>query len=287
MLKSILFILIYSISLNAFDKVSNQIFTVKDAVNISADSYLPPQQFALKYRTKSNKLYSTTINGAKIYAIDNKKCTIIAFRGTKSSQDVKTDFDIKPALFLDISNTQVHRGFYDIANKSYKILHKILRKNKPIFITGHSLGGAISILFGGILQHNGYDDISIYSFGSPAIGNKKFVEAIKGLKHYRYLHKNDIVAKLDKDFVNTIKNTMMILKRFSDKQTDETNPFLNTLVNMVSNINYDYIYDDYKTIILTKKIDYKNNNKVPMILKFLISPVQYHSIEVYKKCILK
>ena len=49
MLKSILFILIYSISLNAFDKVSNQILTVKDAVNISANSYLSPQQFALKY----------------------------------------------------------------------------------------------------------------------------------------------------------------------------------------------------------------------------------------------
>ena len=53
--------------------------------------------------------------------------------------------------------------------------------NKKIWVTGHSLGGAVPILFAFRLQHEGKVDVQgVHTFGAPAVGDINWKNAIAG-----------------------------------------------------------------------------------------------------------
>ncbi len=80
------------------------------------------------------------------------------------------------------SRIRIHSGFFiaynnvDIRNKIHLIVNRT--ESKKVFISGHSLGGAIAILCAVDLQYNFEElDIQVITFGSPRVGNKYFVES--------------------------------------------------------------------------------------------------------------
>ena len=139
---------------------------------------------------------------------------------------------------------------------------------------------------GATLYKEGYD-VSVYTFGSPAVGNDIFIKYINGLKHYRYLHNIDVVAKLDETFVGGLKTTLLAIKDTIDTTTNQNNIFLDGIEELLHNVNYNYIHDDYKTIILTKKVNIKSDfQDIPFIFRFILEPIEYHNIAVYKEILL-
>lgn len=72
-----------------------------------------------------------------------------------------------------------------------------IQKGYKIFITGHSLGGALSMLAGFLLlthDSSGYKPIlSICTFGAPRVGNPDFGEWFKGADVVRYVNTEDTV----------------------------------------------------------------------------------------------
>lgn len=78
----------------------------------------------------------------------NNDVVVIAFRGTKEPADWLTDVKIAGRR---IANGTMHRGFHDavdvIFNDVYAEAIRQGAKEKAVWVTGHSLGGAMAVVF--------------------------------------------------------------------------------------------------------------------------------------------
>lgn len=128
-----------------------------------------------------------------------QKMAILAFRGTEPNlKDIKAD--VKARLIPKEhkgKSFEIHAGYYaqfdalreDIEGE----LSKPDLKECQLFITGHSLGGALAITAVKFLA----SDITgaCYTFGSPPVGTKDFDADIK-TPIYRIINHVDIVPRL-------------------------------------------------------------------------------------------
>ena len=124
--------------------------------------------------------------------------------GTEDLKDVGIDMTLKSVpLNEGDDKILVHNGFkkYADAALSEGILEFVteyinLHPNEKIYITGHSLGGAISMIIAARLADAGANmqNIKVVTFGSPAVGNKNFAEKYKDkINLTRVVMKSDIV----------------------------------------------------------------------------------------------
>lgn len=90
-----------------------------------------------------------------------------------------------------------------------KIVGKLLLENPKakVFITGHSLGGALATLYSTMLYWNGENEMTskiaaVYTFGQPRVGDQDFANyAARKLRHkyYRVVYCNDVVPRVPFD----------------------------------------------------------------------------------------
>lgn len=134
---------------------------------------------------------------------DKDKRICVVFRGSESLYDWYYDLNIFKHTLSD--NIKVHKGFYtQLTNNGVcdSLIEEVKNKlkeypNYEIFITGHSLGAALSTLFGYILSHDIDELVTVVSFASPRVGNKYWKNAFekkKNLMHYRVTNNKDIVT---------------------------------------------------------------------------------------------
>jgi triacylglycerol lipase len=114
------------------------------------------------------------------FVIECDRAAILAFRGTSSATDWVTDMIAEQIVFKPVpSGGLTHRGFTDVYMSTRDQIFSLLDKlpaNKPLFITGHSLGGALATLAAlDIASNRQHDQVLIYTFGSPRVGDPKFV----------------------------------------------------------------------------------------------------------------
>jgi triacylglycerol lipase len=131
--------------------------------------------------------------------MSDEENVIVVFRGSDSGQDWFANFQASqdPGPFDD---TGAHEGFQDSLYPAVIALTEHLHCSsdhaKRIWVTGHSLGGALASLYAGMLFENGTDVYGVYTFGSPRPGNARFAtELNKCLKgpHYRIVNSGDVV----------------------------------------------------------------------------------------------
>ncbi|KAH9300027.1 hypothetical protein KI387_011610, partial [Taxus chinensis] len=163
---------------------------------------------------------------------------VIAFRGTQifEADDFITDLDF--SLYEYPQMGKVHFGFLEalgLANRSndktssyhlekqdhdkplaYHVLVKKLKhlvqvhKYAKLIVTGHSLGGALAVLFSAMLVVHEEEILvgrlmAIYTFGQPRVGDTAFAEFMnKKLndpvpRYFRIVYSNDIVPRIPFD----------------------------------------------------------------------------------------
>lgn len=135
------------------------------------------------------------VEGAQAYVMSDSKDVLIACRGTEPTaiNDVLADLKMFPVKHHIAG--RVHRGFYAEYDKVIPGIKEALKKhdkkgNKTVWVTGHSLGGAMAVLVAAELQPSG----GLHTFGQPRVGNKAFLKSLDGIKYYRYRNNNDIVT---------------------------------------------------------------------------------------------
>lgn len=135
--------------------------------------------------------------------MENGKDFIVSFRGTEVTQieDMLADvnFKMKPYIFGNI-----HEGFYLALDEVFFLIVCIIKKHwsdgAKIKVNGHSLGGALAVLFATRLkQEEGYGNIIITTFGQPRVGDEVFINQVEkmfGDDYRRVVNDLDLVPKL-------------------------------------------------------------------------------------------
>jgi predicted lipase len=139
--------------------------------------------------------------GVTVNEIDKRIC--IVFRGSESKTDWYYDLQIRKRVLKD--DIWVHSGFYNqlcengVYDKICSTVKELLNKynDYSIYITGHSLGAALSTLCGFKLAQEIPNQVTVVSFASPRVGNSKWKKAFDeqpNLSHYRVTNGRDIVT---------------------------------------------------------------------------------------------
>jgi len=181
------------------------------------------EEFLRKHLKKAQFELLGTVNVSETQAFVCKRVAekeqpyvVVAYRGTeKKVSDWLTDARAIPETF---GNTKVHSGFLnaltmetDSAGKTaLQRVEDILNGPKtkddnneplPLFITGHSLGGALALLTTKLIA----SDINgaCYTYGAPRVANYDY---FKGMKTpvFRVVNSVDIVPRLPPGAVTTL-----------------------------------------------------------------------------------
>jgi hypothetical protein len=155
--------------------------------------------------------------GVDGYGFEADDVAIICFRGTEfySPQDMLKKpsrlIQMAEAVYLDILvssmpkikqdpyfDEAVHAGFYRGLCSVWEQVNDFINSvgDKPIWLTGHSLGAAMSTL----LAYQKDERIQgLYTYGSPCVGSAEFTKKFSQLSiaknNFRYKHGNDLVTE--------------------------------------------------------------------------------------------
>jgi triacylglycerol lipase len=142
------------------------------------------------------KTFST--NGTEAILLENDNYIFLGFRGTEATSIKDIRSDVKATIKICKSGGKIHTGFDDafsqVAVEIQQFLNQEEFKDKPLFITGHSLGGALATVAAKKLSHRG-GIASCYTFGSPRVGNVDWSTGIK-TPIYRVVNAVDPVTML-------------------------------------------------------------------------------------------
>jgi hypothetical protein len=126
------------------------------------------------------------------------KFAVLAFRGTDplTLPNWITDAAIALATRGEYDG-KVHTGFQTVLRGSWRMIADALEpaRGLPLFVTGHSMGGALAKLAACRLAREGRPAVATYTFGAPRFGDAAFCERY-ALPTYRVVNKLDLVPEL-------------------------------------------------------------------------------------------
>ncbi|MFO0969800.1 MAG: lipase family protein [Gemmataceae bacterium] len=161
-----------------------------------------------------------SVGNTQAYVAQNDNHIVVAFRGTESPTSID---GLKDWLLTNAANLLIvpegrmgtdfaaagvgarfHQGFVlaitDIWEPVYQAVDAARKQSdRPIWITGHSLGGALAMLAAWLFNRRFVPIHQIYTFGAPMIGNEAAAAAFNkafGAKIFRYVNTLDPIPCL-------------------------------------------------------------------------------------------
>ena len=147
----------------------------------------------------------TDTQGLMGVAYDNT--FVIGFRGSEETGAADWVTDLKfiqqnyPYAPKGTSGVQVHYGFTEAYTSVRDVVLKAAKDtpHKQIVLVGHSLGGALATLAGlDIVENVPGKDVSVYTYGSPKVGDAAFADAYntRVSNTYRVVNDTDLVPSI-------------------------------------------------------------------------------------------
>ena len=187
----------------------------------SALAYLPAAEGKAKFRELLG-LEATlfSVDNTQAWLASDDAAIVVAFRGTESPATID---GLKDILLTDAVNLLVvpegrlghdlaaagvgarfHKGFADAIAEIWPPLaaaveQEVKRSDRPVWLTGHSLGGALALYAAWLLKRRFVPVHEVCTFGAPMIGNQVACEAFNrefAGRIFRYVNGRDPVPKL-------------------------------------------------------------------------------------------
>lgn len=185
-------------------------------------NFNPDIEFALYcydlYNNATDK-YFTKIGNVNdiVYGINyTNDSTVLTFRGSVTGTDWLRDFQFK--LVDDTELGLVEEGFLEGLKDIYNRIIEDIPKDKPLIITGHSLGAARAFLFAALLLKRGYnkDLLKLIVFESPQPGVSTLGDIVQVINPRSYKVNDDIVCSTPFNtavmkYVQPVKQTQLQL----------------------------------------------------------------------------
>ncbi len=157
-------------------------------------AYLPADKGAAAFAAElglNARLIS--VDNTQAYVAQNDDHIVVAFRGTESPTSLE---GLKDWLLTDAVNLLIipqgrlgtdliaagvgakfHQGFVgafeEVSTPLFSALkEETARRDRPIWVTGHSLGGAVALICSWVMQRHFLSVHQVYTYGGPMIGNK-------------------------------------------------------------------------------------------------------------------
>lgn len=148
------------------------------------------------------------------YVMANENAVVVSFRGTqgKDLRDWITNLNFD---HVETPDGAVHCGFNKAVDRVFEDLliavTTFRNQGQALFLTGHSLGGALATLTTLRLVNAGQSVSGLYTFGSPRVGDRTYFDSFntalgRGLdaevntvlinRAFRIVNDEDIVPKL-------------------------------------------------------------------------------------------
>ena len=115
--------------------------------------------------------------------------TIIIIRGTANASNVQSDIDVRLVKDGRLS-IYLHKGFRDASLGVMEIIDRDHTIEHTVYVTGHSLGGAVAQIIGMWLHKRG-NNVQIFSYGSPKVSYQ--VMSSGQPTHWRVVRRSDPV----------------------------------------------------------------------------------------------
>lgn len=138
----------------------------------SKSAYDPIQDIRKEYPLVTRAVTVQSVDVRYFIETDlaNRKQTL-TIRGTAAKPNIWED--IETALIPDSTlGVPLHRGFQRDAIGIYDDAASYLRKDLPLRITGHSLGGAVAVILAAYFEKQGYTVEQLVTFGQPRLTSK-------------------------------------------------------------------------------------------------------------------
>ncbi len=133
--------------------------------------------------------YSTSLNAI-----------ILSFRGSASIQNWIINLSTTMVAYPHCANCKIHNGFSTAWNLAKGFVNpqiqalRALHRDAPIYITGHSLGGAIAAVSAADIKTTFGNIAALYTFGEPRVGNAEFAAYFPSvIASNRVIHYADLV----------------------------------------------------------------------------------------------
>lgn len=181
-------------------RISNVIYTKR------SDHDEHPDEDAILQNLKAEDSGFMSVKGAdknssQAALIEHQDYLCMVFRGTNELSDWLDNIN---AFRESVLFGEFHRGFWKSVEDVWSVIYgeyARLReeKKRPLFLTGHSLGGAMATVAASRFLHQDLPFISVYTYGEPRALSRdtsRIYNSEAGKRHHRFQNNEDIVTRV-------------------------------------------------------------------------------------------
>jgi len=165
----------------------------------SKAAYLDAKDARTEFRKIGFDNVTSVVAGSMVlYVLTKVRLTVLVFRGTDDLDDWLVNLKVKSRK---VDGGYIHTGFYDAYQTLRSKLRAALKDADPehLWITGHSLGGALAVVCAHDLGQAKIDVDGVVTFGQPMVAKKDLARFLSQRlsKHYaRFVNNADIVPRI-------------------------------------------------------------------------------------------